>query len=65
MSFNYKKKFTLIESLTECLKEFNYLQLQLSERVQLLEAPKKKKNLNLISPEIPLPMLDKELQEHI
>ena len=29
------------------------------------EALKKKKNLNLISPEIPLPMLDKELQEHI
>jgi hypothetical protein len=32
-----------LESLPECLKESNYLQLQLSERVQLLEAPTKKK----------------------
>jgi len=38
-----EEKNRQIESLTERLKESNYLQLQLSERVQLLEAPKKKK----------------------
>jgi hypothetical protein len=42
VSLKYKK-YTLIESLTERLKESNYLQLQLSERVQLLEDAKKKK----------------------